>query len=101
MENCPSNRNPVVAPLSVLMYALGRKTTPLQSQDKPHPAPVRPTSIPCHTIIGETRADEKAGLRRDAIGSQVIDVLKAQEINETGNEESQHRSGEADREYFG
>jgi len=30
--------------------------------------------------------DEKAGLR-DAIGSQVIGVLKAQEIKETGNEE--------------
>jgi hypothetical protein len=35
----------------------------------------------------ETRWDEKAGVRRDAIGSQVIDVLEAQEIKETGNEE--------------
>jgi len=26
--------------------------------------------------------DEKAGLRRDAVGSQVIDVLEAQEIKE-------------------
>jgi hypothetical protein len=34
-----------------------------------------------------TRWDEKAGLRRDAIGSQVIDALEAQEIKETGNEE--------------
>jgi hypothetical protein len=34
-----------------------------------------------------TRWDEKAGLRRDAVGSQIIDVLKAQEIKETGNEE--------------
>jgi hypothetical protein len=33
------------------------------------------------------RWDEKAGLRRDAIRSQVIDVLLAQEIKETGNEE--------------
>ena len=33
------------------------------------------------------RWDEKAGLRRDAVRSQVIDVLKAQEIKETGNEE--------------
>jgi hypothetical protein len=33
------------------------------------------------------RWDEKAGLRRDAVGSQVIDVLEAQEIKETGNEE--------------
>jgi hypothetical protein len=31
--------------------------------------------------------DEKAGLRRDAVRSQVIDVLEAQEIKETGNEE--------------
>jgi hypothetical protein len=37
--------------------------------------------------IGEIRWDEKAGLRRDAVRSQVIDVLKAQEIKETGNEE--------------
>jgi hypothetical protein len=35
----------------------------------------------------ENRWDEKAGLRRDAVGSQVIDVLEAQEIKETGNEE--------------
>ena len=33
------------------------------------------------------RWDEKAGLRRDAVRSQVIDVLEAQEIKETGNEE--------------
>jgi hypothetical protein len=33
-----------------------------------------------------TRWDEKAGLRRDAVGSQVIDALEAQEIKETGNE---------------
>jgi hypothetical protein len=33
------------------------------------------------------RWDEKAGLRRDAVGSQVIEVLEAQEIKETGNEE--------------
>jgi len=39
------------------------------------------------TIIDEIRWDEKAGLRRDAIGSQVIDALEAQEIKETGNEE--------------
>jgi len=34
-----------------------------------------------------TRWDEKAGLRRDAVGSQIIEVLEAQEIKETGNEE--------------
>jgi hypothetical protein len=33
------------------------------------------------------RWDEKAGLRQDAVRSQVIDVLEAQEIKETGNEE--------------
>jgi hypothetical protein len=33
------------------------------------------------------RWDENAGLRRDAIRSQVIDALEAQEIKETGNEE--------------
>jgi hypothetical protein len=33
------------------------------------------------------RWDEKTGLRRDAVGSQVIDALEAQEIKETGNEE--------------
>jgi hypothetical protein len=38
-------------------------------------------------VADENRWDEKAGLRRDAVGSQVIDVLKAQEIKETGNEE--------------
>jgi hypothetical protein len=38
-------------------------------------------------IVDENRWDEKAGLRRDAVRSQVIDVLKAQEIKETGNEE--------------
>ncbi len=38
-------------------------------------------------LIGEIRWDEKAGLRRDAVRSQVIDALEAQEIKETGNEE--------------
>ena len=33
------------------------------------------------------RWDEKAGLRRDAVRSQVINVLEAQEKKETGNEE--------------
>jgi hypothetical protein len=39
------------------------------------------------TITVAIRWDEKAGLRRDAVGSQVIDALEAQEIKETGNEE--------------
>ena len=37
--------------------------------------------------IVESRWDKKAGLRRNAVRSQVIDVLEAQEIKETGNEE--------------
>jgi hypothetical protein len=32
------------------------------------------------TMVDVTRWDEKAGLRRDAVGSQVIDALEAQEI---------------------
>src|SRR5271169_883351 len=38
-------------------------------------------------VTDVNRWDEKAGLRRDAVRSQVIDVLEAQEIKETGNEE--------------
>jgi hypothetical protein len=38
-------------------------------------------------IVDVTRWDEKAGLRRDAVRSQIIDVLEAQEIKEIGNEE--------------
>jgi hypothetical protein len=38
------------------------------------------------SMIDEIRWGEKAGLRRDAIRSQVIDTLEAQEIKETGNE---------------
>jgi hypothetical protein len=38
-------------------------------------------------VTDEIRWDEKAGLRRDAVRSQVIDALEAQEIKETGNEE--------------
>ena len=43
--------------------------------------------VPDRTQIDVNRWDEKAGLRRDAVRSQVIDVLEAQEIKETGNEE--------------
>jgi hypothetical protein len=41
-----------------------------------------------------------AGLRRDAVRSQVIDVLEAQEIKEAGNEEGKHRRGATDQEFF-
>jgi hypothetical protein len=37
--------------------------------------------------IAAIRWDENAGLRRDAVRSQVIDALEAQKIKETGNEE--------------
>jgi hypothetical protein len=37
-------------------------------------------------IIDVTRWDEKAGLRRDALGSQGIGALEAQERKETDNE---------------
>ena len=41
-----------------------------------------------YRMIGEVRWDEKAGLRTGCgVRYQVIDVLKAQEIKETGNEE--------------
>jgi hypothetical protein len=39
---------------------------------------------------GENRWDEKAGLQRDALSSQVIDALEAREIEETGDEEAYH-----------
>ena len=38
-------------------------------------------------VTSVIRWDEKAGFRRDAIRSQVIDALEAQEIKETGNKE--------------
>jgi hypothetical protein len=44
------------------------------------------TSVGRHIVV-LNRWDEKAGLRRDAIRSQVIDALEAHEIKETGNEE--------------
>ena len=44
-------------------------------------------------IVDVIRWDEKAGLRPDAIRSQVIDALEAQDIKETGNEEDWHRKG--------
>jgi hypothetical protein len=47
---------------------------------------MRVQSVPAKIIVS-IRWDEKAGLRRDAVRSQVIDALEAQEIKETGNEE--------------
>jgi hypothetical protein len=43
--------------------------------------------LPQELTNDEIRWDEKAGLRRDAVRSQVIDALEAQEIKEKGNEE--------------
>jgi hypothetical protein len=37
-------------------------------------------------LNGEIRWMRNAGLRRDAMGSQVVDALDAQVINENGNE---------------
>jgi hypothetical protein len=47
---------------------------------------VLPLPPPRLQLAVDNRWDEKAGLRRDAIRSQVIDALEAQEIKETGNE---------------
>jgi hypothetical protein len=44
-------------------------------------------SVEGSEILDAIRWDEKAGLRRDAVRSQVIDALEAQEIKETGKEE--------------
>jgi hypothetical protein len=49
------------------------------------PSPLR-SSLSALSLRNRTSRDEKAGLRRDAIRSQVIDALEAQEIKETGNE---------------
>jgi hypothetical protein len=46
--------------------------------------------FPSAAVLGSNvanRWDEKAGLQRDAVRSQVIDMLKAQEIKAIGNEE--------------
>ncbi len=50
-------------------------------------SPGKREGIPKNVVVDVSRWDEKAGLRRDAVRSQVIDVLEAQEIKETGNEE--------------
>ena len=46
--------------------------------------------------VDENRWDEKAGLQRDALSSQVIDALEAREIEETGDEEAYHHDDGAD-----
>ena len=50
-------------------------------------------------MVGENRWDEKAGLRRDAVRSQVIDVLKAQ-IKRRPAMRRPHRSNNAEQEFF-
>jgi len=52
-----------------------------------HYSGIRPRARIAKASVPVIRWDEKAGLRRDAIRSQVIDALEAQEIKETGNEE--------------
>jgi hypothetical protein len=53
----------------------------------PEALPWRTASLSLSLNVDENRWDEKAGLRRDAVRSQVINVLEAQAIKETGNEE--------------
>ena len=60
----------------------------------------RPEDINLSEHAGAAKSD---GMRRpvserDAVGPQVIDVLEAQEIKETGNEEGWHRGGEGVQE---
>ena len=66
-------------------HAFGKRAKLTAKQNFP---PVEDTSEAAwRTAVEHTRWDEKAGLRRDAVSSQVIDALEAQEIKETGNEE--------------
>jgi len=58
--------------------------------------PEKPASRQARWRIGDNRWDEKAGLHRDALGSQVIDALDAREIEETGDEEAYHHDDTAD-----
>jgi hypothetical protein len=44
----------------------------------------------------DDRWDEKSGLQRDALSSQVIDALEAQEIKEAGYEEEYPYRGGSD-----
>jgi len=44
----------------------------------------------------DIRSDEKSGLQRDALSSQVIDALEAQEIKEAGYEEAHPYVGGSD-----
>ena len=48
--------------------------------------PIFPAIKSVSRLVDVIRWDEKAGLRRDAIRSQVIDALEAQELKQTGNE---------------
>jgi hypothetical protein len=44
--------------------------------------------LPNKSQQGDFRWDEKAGLRRDALSSQVIDALEGARDKETGHEEA-------------
>jgi hypothetical protein len=44
---------------------------------------------------------EKAGLRRDALSSQVIDALKGAADKETGGEEDYHQNNRSDKHAAG
>jgi hypothetical protein len=52
--------------------------------------------IVCPAIAVHNRWDEKAGLQRDAISSQVTDALQAQD-KETGDEKEYHHCDRTER----
>jgi hypothetical protein len=51
-------------------------------------------------MTDETRWDEKAGLRRDAVGSQVINVLEAQIKRRPAMKKVSTAAGKAEQEFF-
>jgi hypothetical protein len=59
----------------------------------------RTTSNACFSSLAFGR-DEKPGLRRDALRSQLIHALEAQEIKETGNQEGKNCCGKGDEEFL-
>ena len=62
--------------------------SPFEQHNTPSWQAVQGTFFAIECVTDVNRWDEKTGLRRDAIRSQVIDALEAQEIKETGNEEA-------------
>lgn len=50
-------------------------------------AEAQPRRYQTTQVSWRNQMDDKAGLRQDAVGSQVVDVREAQEMKETGDEE--------------